>query len=207
LALAFFSLLSSTPLSPPLHARSRAGMASAQVIPRRAEDVHSDTRISNLFQSMYIAQPESQRWRGVATAPAPAPGQQSPHALPQHVFAQATRQVSQQGPSVPPSNPTATVEAELCSGFEAAWPSSSAGLQEHTPQSCQPGAHALSSTSPPPVQPGVARPRSPDSRYLTTDWAAHDEVEEELSFMLADQAAITNDGFSMGGHHELSYIS
>jgi hypothetical protein len=52
----------------------------------------------------------------------------------------------------------------------------------------------------------VLRPPSPDSRYLTTDWSAQDAVDQELSFLMCEQAGIRDDGPRLPAH-DLSYIS
>ncbi|KAJ1631006.1 hypothetical protein T492DRAFT_999003 [Pavlovales sp. CCMP2436] len=57
----------------------------------------------------------------------------------------------------------------------------------------------------PSPQPAVVRPPSPDSRYLITNWASVDEVEEELSYMMFEQASI-DDG-PQHSRQNCSYIS
>jgi hypothetical protein len=64
-----------------------------------------------------------------------------------------------------------------------------------------PARHSPLAAAPQPAAPH--RPPSPDSRYLTTNWAAVDEVEEELSFMMSDLDLPQHDQ----PKHELSYIS
>lgn len=157
-------------------------MASAEVLRTRGEDP-SAAHIAQLLSDMRL---------GCGVEPA-ARARPLP-ALAQQQFGQQAQHISQPSapvvPVAPPAHPP--VNTLLRTNAHGAWSN-----DRPQPASQQQAPLLLS----PQV---TVRPPSPDSRYLTTNWAAHDEVEEELSFMMSEQAAISRDE---APRHDLSYIS
>jgi len=164
-------------------------MAAVDVLRARGDDA-STAHIACLLGDMRIGLPMEPLARTrLAFVATPAHPQLGPHG---GHFSQSPAP-SAPAPSAPP---TARAQAPASTPFRepshSAWPG-------------QRGARALAHPpllGAPTAQPPV-RPPSPDSRYLTTNWAAHDEVEEELAFMMSEQAAIRDEA----PRHELSYIS
>lgn len=162
-------------------------MASADVLRARGQE-QSAAQIAQLLSDMRLS--------CSVDPPARAP---AGLALAQHPF--GAQSLSCPHPSQPPM-PPAPAAAPRAQEPVAPLPDTSAHFAwrgaEARPAPRQQPAALLAI----PPQSAV-RPPSPDSRYLTTNWAAHDEVEEELSFMMTEQAAITD----AGPRHDLSYIS
>mmetsp|Transcript_14277 Transcript_14277/g.41965 ORF Transcript_14277/g.41965 Transcript_14277/m.41965 type:complete len:165 (-) Transcript_14277:122-616(-) len=164
-------------------------MASVDVLHAGADDVHQSAYLSQLLRDLHISSCEPHRPRtpvshALTSSPAPQLAGGAAHAKPpQALFAPRS------------AAPSAQVESVLCNELQAAWP-----CAQPVAQAAPQHAPTLSDALP------VARPRSPDSRYVTTNWSSQDEVEEELSFMMADSVAIHDEG-PYAPRHDLSYIS
>mmetsp|Transcript_5935 Transcript_5935/g.20211 ORF Transcript_5935/g.20211 Transcript_5935/m.20211 type:complete len:172 (+) Transcript_5935:504-1019(+) len=163
-------------------------MASADVLRRTAGADHTAAHMSQLFRDMHISYADDARSRphrqeqahvpapfaGAALAPAaPAAGASHAAALQARPTALALDAIGKSLPELPDLPRTGAPAAAL-------------------PPHGHPGSAAAAAAAPP-------RPCSPDTRYVVTDWASQDDVDGDLSVLLARGAALT-DGRADGAH-------
>lgn len=171
-------------------------MASVEVLRAQASGAeHSTAHLNQLLHNMRISPGDAARARAARPMGPPQPAAPPPQpalaaAAPPAALALAAPVHAAHATAQPPAPPAALAPGSFDTAARAA-------VRER--------AAAFGSPPPPPTAaaPGARRARSPDSRYVTTNWAAHDEVDEELSFMMADHAAISNGGACPS----LSYIA